>query len=91
MKVKLVQEVVRSIRSLKQDYLPPKAKPEGLPPPSLPLSLSLPLPLSPSLLLTSNPPSPVPLTVYVVCKTEDASAILHQFSDVIQTLSRCSK
>ena len=28
-KVKLVQEVVRTIRSLKQDYLPAKAKPEG--------------------------------------------------------------
>ena len=28
-KVKLMQEVVRTIRSLKQDYLPPKVKPEG--------------------------------------------------------------
>ena len=28
-KVKLMQEVVRTIRSMRQDYLPPKVKPEG--------------------------------------------------------------
>ena len=27
--MKLVQEVVRTVRSMKQDYLPPKARPEG--------------------------------------------------------------
>ena len=27
--VKLIQEVVRVLRSQKQDYLPPKARPEG--------------------------------------------------------------
>ena len=29
-KVKLMQEVVRTIRSMRQDYLPPKVKPEGM-------------------------------------------------------------
>ena len=28
-RVGLMQEVVRAVRSLKQDYLPPKARPEG--------------------------------------------------------------
>lgn len=28
--MKLIQDVVRIIRSSKQDYLPPKAKPEGI-------------------------------------------------------------
>ena len=28
-KMKLVQEVVRTVRSMRQDYLPPKARPEG--------------------------------------------------------------
>lgn len=28
-RVSLMQDVVRTIRSLKQDYLPPKARPEG--------------------------------------------------------------
>jgi len=56
-KVKLMQEVVRTIRSMRQDYLPPKAKPE----------------------------------VYVVCKTDEASATLHEFEGVMATLGQCSK
>ena len=28
-RLKLMQEVVRTIRSMRQDYLPPKARPEG--------------------------------------------------------------
>ena len=56
-RVKLTQEVVRLIRSMRQDYLPAKAKPE----------------------------------VYLVCKTDEASDILHQFVDVVTTLSQCSK
>lgn len=28
-RVKLMQDVVKTIRSMKQDYLPPKAKPDG--------------------------------------------------------------
>ena len=29
-RVKLMQEVVRTLRVMKQDYLPPKARPEGV-------------------------------------------------------------
>ena len=29
-RLKLMQEVVRTIRSMRQDYLPPKARPEGV-------------------------------------------------------------
>lgn len=109
MKVKLMQEVVRTIRSLKQDYLPPKVKPEGtsvLPPDweapgqtiqvivileTHPSSDILPCWLqdesfrSPPLLLSWC------VAVYVVCKTDEASTTLHEFTDVTTTLSQCSK
>ena len=70
-----MQDVVKTIRSMKLDYLPAKARPEGwlvnvwhefgaL------ISLSL---------------------VYLVCKSDEAVSILKEFMDVTSTLSGCSK
>ena len=77
--MKLMQDVVKTIRSMKLDYLPAKARPEGwshvwlefVPIISLSLfSLSL---------------------VYLVCKSDEAVSILKEFMDVTSTLSGCSK
>lgn len=83
MKVKLMQEVVRTIRSLKQDYLPPKVKPEGTS--VLPPDWEAPVQTARSLrvILDTHPPSDI-----VPCWSQDGSFRSSPLSFLVP-LSRC--
>ena len=103
-KVKLMQEVVRTIRSMRQDYLPPKVKPEGMSSCYQTRRFQV-----YQVIFDAHPPSDIisrdgsfrPFlcpsmcmsvsAVYVVCKTDEASTTLREFVDVTTTLSQCSK
>ena len=99
-KVKLMQEVVRTVRSLRQDYLPPKARPEGACGAAgwIGSAKRVAFELYPFSDFGQMPQGCCFIyniyyiyTVYVVCKSDEAHAILTEFVDVSTTLSQCNK
>ena len=79
-RLKLMQEVVKTIRIMKADYLSNNTSPEGT---MISFSLSLFFFVCVNIVHI--------FAVYAVCKTAESADTLREFGDTAATLSRCSK